>query len=168
MKNSLPPRLRTSLAAVAAPVLACALGLVGLGVWTTHGNAGSPSRVAVKGGYVFLRFGATPETAAFFTITNTGGSADRLLAVSSPRTAVPPELSRHRMTDSGAAYRQPATSATIPAGEGLTMDPHGVNVTVRPDTDWREGERIPFTLRFERGEPVTVLATVVRPGRNNA
>ncbi|MEU6017505.1 copper chaperone PCu(A)C [Streptomyces sp. NPDC047515] len=168
MKNPLPTRLRAPLAAVASPVLASGVALAGLGAWTTNGNAGSPPRLAVVEGHVFLRLGATPETAAFFTITNTGGSTDRLVSVTSPRTAVRPELSRHRMSDSRAAYREPAASAAIPPGDGLTMTPHGMDVTVRPDDDWREGERIPFTLRFERADPVTVLATVVRPGENPA
>lgn len=167
MKNPLPARLRDPLAAVGVPVAACGLALAGLTAWTAHGNAGSPSHIAVPEGHVFLRLGATPETAAFFTLTNTGGSDDRLLSVTSPRAAVPPALSRHRMTPSG-AYRQPVTTAAIPAGEGLTMAPTGIDVTVRPKGDWRAGEHIPFTLRFERAEPVTVSATVVRPGRNPA
>ncbi|MDF4248805.1 copper chaperone PCu(A)C [Streptomyces sp. WMMB303] len=164
MKATLLARLRGPVAAVATPVLACGLSLAGLGAWTAAGNAGSPPRLAVAEGHVYQRLGNTPETAAFFTITNTGGSPDRLLAVSSPRTKVPPALSRHRMTRSGAAYRWPVEDVVIPAEEGLTMDPHGTDVTVRPDGDWRLGRRIPFTLHFERGGPLTVLATVIRPG----
>ncbi|MEU0836865.1 copper chaperone PCu(A)C [Streptomyces sp. NPDC005969] len=165
MSNPLPAWLRTSLTAVVGPVLACGLALAGLGAWTTQGNAGSPPRLTVTESSVYIRFGETPETAAFFTITNTGGSADRLLSVTSPSVAMQPELSLHRMTDSGAAYRQPAASARIPAHEGLTMSPHGIDVTVRPEGDWHEGERILFTLRFERSKPISLLVTVVRPGR---
>ncbi|WP_371789809.1 copper chaperone PCu(A)C [Streptomyces sp. NBC_01471] len=167
MKNLLPARLRASLTAVGAPVVACGLALAGLSAWTTHGNAGRPPRIAVTQGHAFLRLGTTPETAAFFTITNTGGSADRLLSVTSPRAAAPPALSQHRMTPSG-AYRRPVATATVPAGEGLTMAPAGIDVTVRPNSDWQEGEHIPFTLRFEHAKPVTALATVVRPGHNTA
>ncbi len=164
MKATFVARLRGPVSAVAAPVLACGLSLAGLGAWTAVGNAGSPPQLAVTEGHVYQRLGNTPETAAFFTITNTGGSPGRLVAVSSPRTKVPPALSRHRMTRSGAAYRSPVEDVVIPAEEGLVMDPHDTDVTVRPEGDWRLGQRIPFTLHFERGAPLTVLATVVRPG----
>ncbi|MEU3190736.1 copper chaperone PCu(A)C [Streptomyces sp. NPDC006992] len=164
MNATLIARLRGPVAVAATPVLACGLSLAGLGAWTAGGNAGSPARLAVTGGHVYQRLGNTPETAAFFTITNTGGSPDRLLAVSSPHTKVPPALSRHRMTRSGAAYRWPVEGVAIPAEDELTMDPHGTDVTVRPEGDWRLGQRIPFTLHFERGGPLTVLATVVSAG----
>jgi copper(I)-binding protein len=161
---ALSARLRTSVTAVGVPVLACALALAGLGAWTASGRAGSPPRVAVTKAYVFHPFGSTPETAAFFTLTNDGGSADRLVKITSPGTAAPPALSEHRMTSSGAAYRQPVDSATVPAGDGLTMTPHGIDVTVRPKGTWRPGDEIPFTLRFAHGKPLKVRAVVVRPG----
>ncbi|MGW0962917.1 copper chaperone PCu(A)C [Streptomyces gelaticus] len=157
-------RLRAPLTAVGVPVLACALALCGLGAWTATGRAGSPPHVAVTKAYVYQPLGSTPETAAFFTLTNDGGSADRLVKVTSPDTAAPPALSEHRMTSSGAAYRQPVGSATVPAEDGLTMTPHGTDVTVRPKGTWRPGEEVSFTLRFAYGKPLKVRAVVVRPG----
>ncbi|MER5364086.1 copper chaperone PCu(A)C [Streptomyces sp. NPDC002722] len=157
-------RLRAPLAAVGVPVLACALALSGLGAWTAGGRAGSPPHVAVTKAYVYQPLGSTPETAAFFTLTNDGGSADRLVKVTSPDTAVPPALSEHRMTSSRAAYRKPVDFATVPAEDGLTMTPHGIDVTVRPKGTWRPGEEVSFTLRFAHGKPLKVRAVVVRPG----
>ncbi|MFJ1617407.1 MULTISPECIES: copper chaperone PCu(A)C [unclassified Streptomyces] len=159
-----PTRFHAPIAAVGVPVLACGLALAGLGAWTAGGRAGTPPHVAVTRAYVFQPLGTTPETAAFFTLTNDGGSADRLLTVTSPDTAVRPALSRHRMTPSGAAYRQPVDSAAVPARDGLTMAPHGIDVTVRPRKTWRPGERVSFTLHFAHRAPVTIEATVVRPG----
>ncbi|MGW1407245.1 copper chaperone PCu(A)C [Streptomyces sp. NPDC002403] len=159
-----PTRLRASVAAVGVPLLACGLALAGLVAWTAGGRAGTPPDVAVTEAYVFQPLGTTPETAAFFTLTNDGGSADRLIAVTSPDTAVQPVLSRHHMTSSGAAYRRPVDSAAVPARGGLTMAPHGIDVTVRPLETWRPGERVAFTLHFAHRAPVTVEATVVRPG----
>ncbi|MFG2601151.1 copper chaperone PCu(A)C [Streptomyces sp. NPDC048462] len=157
-------RLRTSFTAAGAPVLACGLALAGLGAWTANGHAGSPPRVAVSKAYVYLPTVPTPETAAFFTLTNVGGSADRLVHIASTDTVAPPRLSEHHMTSSGGAYRQPVSSVVVPAGEGLTMTPHGIGVTVHPKGTWRSGEKISFTLRFEHGEPLRVRAVVVRPG----
>ncbi|MEU2024330.1 copper chaperone PCu(A)C [Streptomyces sp. NPDC016469] len=157
-------RLRTSLTAVGAPVLACGLALGGLGAWTTSGRAGSPPRVAVAGAYVYQSFGLTPETAAFFALTNDGGASDRLVRVTSPDTTEPPELSEHRMTSANGAYRQPVDSVLVPAREGLTMNPHGNDVTVRPKTPWQSGDVVSFTLHFAHGRPLRVQAAVVRPG----
>ncbi|MFF9570506.1 copper chaperone PCu(A)C [Streptomyces sp. NPDC014685] len=162
--SAVPARLRAPLAAVGVPVLACGLALAGLGAWATGGRAGSPPRVAVTRAYVFQPSGSTPETAAFLALTNDGGSADRLVEVTSPDTAAPPALSEHRMTSSGAAYRRPVDSVTVPAGEGLTMSPYGIDVTVRPKETWRPGTEVSFTLRFTHGKPLRVRAVVVRPG----
>lgn len=157
-------RLRTSFTAIGVPVLACGMALAGLGVWTASGKAGSPPHVTVTKAYVYQPTGRTPETAAFFTFTNDGGSADRLVHIASTDTVAPPRLSEHRMTSSGGAYRQPVGAVTVPAGNGLTMTPHGIDVTVRPKGTWRPGERISFTLRFAHGEPLRIRAVVVRPG----
>uniref|UniRef100_A0AAU3GQH7 Copper chaperone PCu(A)C n=1 Tax=Streptomyces sp. NBC_01401 TaxID=2903854 RepID=A0AAU3GQH7_9ACTN len=156
-------RLRTSLTAVGVPVLACGTALAGLGAWTANGHAGSPPHVAVTEAYVYRPTGPTPETAAFFTLTNDGGSADRLVHIASADTVAAPRLSEHRMTPSGGAYRQPVDSVTVPAEDGLTMTPHGVDVTVRPKGTWRPGEKVSFTLRFAHGRPLTIRAVVVRP-----
>lgn len=157
-------RLRTSLTAVGVPVLACGTALAGLGIWTANGHAGSPPHVAVTQAYVYRPTGPTPETAAFFTLTNDGGSADRLVDIASTDTVTPPRLSEHHMTSSGGAYRQPVGSVTVPAGDGLTMTPHGIDVTVRPKGAWQLGEEVSFTLRFAHREPLKILAVVVRPG----
>ncbi|MFJ3123047.1 copper chaperone PCu(A)C [Streptomyces sp. NPDC086993] len=160
----LSARLRTSFTAVGVPVLACGIALAGLGAWTASGRAGSPPHVAVTKAYVYQSFGSTPETAAFFTLTNDGGSADRLVHIASTDTVAPSRLSEHHMTSSGGAYRQPVDSVTVPAKDGLTMTPHGTDVTVRPKGTWRPGEEVSFTLRFARGKPLKIRAVVVRPG----
>lgn len=76
-------RLTDALLAALAPVAVCGLALGGLSTWTAYGNAGSPARIAVTEGRVYLPYGDAPDTAAFFRITNDGGSADRLLKVTS-------------------------------------------------------------------------------------
>ncbi|MET8556548.1 copper chaperone PCu(A)C [Streptomyces sp. NPDC004959] len=157
-------RLRAPLTAVGVPVLACGLALAGLGTWAASGRAGSPAHVTVTKAYVYQPLGTTPETAAFFTLGNDGGSADLLTGLTSPDTVTSPALSRHRMTTSGAAYRQPVNSVPVPAENGLTMGPHGVDVTVQPKSTWHPGDQVSFTLRFAHGAPLTVRAVVVRPG----
>ena len=59
-----PPPATDTLLAALAPVAACGLALGGLSTWAAYGNAGSPARIAVTDGRVFLPSGDTRETAA--------------------------------------------------------------------------------------------------------
>ncbi|MGW7168565.1 copper chaperone PCu(A)C [Streptomyces sp. NPDC054884] len=161
-------RLTDTLIAALAPVAACSVALGGLTTWAVQDNAGSPARIAVTGGRVFLPFGDTRETAAFFRITNSGGADDRLLKVTSSATGGDATLSRHRMAGGWAAYGQTVESAAVPAGESLAMSPFGTDVTVRAKETWREGDLVPFTLHFARSGRISTLAVVVRPGMGGA
>ncbi|MEV5491712.1 copper chaperone PCu(A)C [Streptomyces bobili] len=157
-------RVTDSLIVALAPLAACCVALGGLTTWVAQGNAGSPARIAVTGGHVFLPFGGTRETSAFFRITNSGGGDDRLLKVTSSATGGDPALSRHRMAGARAAYGQTVESAAVPAGDSLVMSPFGTDVTVRATETWREGDLVPFTLHFARSGRIKALAVVVRPG----
>ncbi|MER5430590.1 copper chaperone PCu(A)C [Streptomyces sp. NPDC002588] len=166
-------RITDVLLAALAPVAACGVALGGLSAWTAHGNAGSPPRIRVTDGEVFAPSGATPETAAFFRITNSGGSADRLLEVTSGEAgetweagAGTPTLSRHVMTGGNAASDQAVASVAVPAGESLAMSPDGLDVIVPARKDWQAGDLVAFTLHFEHAGAVRTLAVVVRPGRD--
>jgi copper(I)-binding protein len=159
-------RVREAAVAVLVPVAACSVALAGLTAWTGAGRAGSPARVSVTDGRVLLPSAGVPETAAFFRIANRGGSADRLVRVTSPDATGTITLSRHRMQEGNRAYRGGIDTAAIPAGGTLAMAPDGVDLTVpAPAGTWRSGDLVPFTLEFRRSGRVEVLAVVVRPGR---
>ncbi|MFJ8504689.1 copper chaperone PCu(A)C [Streptomyces avermitilis] len=157
-------RLTDTVRAALAPVAACSVALGALTTWVGSGNAGSPARIEVTSGRVFLPYGDTRDTAAFFSISNSGGAEDRLLDVTSSAVGGDITLSRHRATGGGAAYRDPVGSAAIPAHDSLTMSPHGLDVTVRAGAGWRAGDLVPFTLSFQRSGPIEIVAVVVRPG----
>ncbi|MFF1300363.1 MULTISPECIES: copper chaperone PCu(A)C [unclassified Streptomyces] len=159
-------RLTDTLSAALAPVAAFGLALGGLSMWTAYGNAGSPARVAVSDGRVFLPSGDTPETAAFFRITNSGGSADRLLKVTSAEAGGVTRLSRHRMVTANTASDQTVTSVSVPVGGSLAMSPSSLDVIVPAKTEWQAGDLITFTLHFERSGAVEYPAVVVRPGQD--
>ncbi|QHA09972.1 copper chaperone PCu(A)C [Streptomyces broussonetiae] len=159
-------RLTDALLAALAPVAACCLALGGLSVWTAYGNAGSPARITVTGGRVFLPYGGVPETAAFFRISNSGGSVDRLVKVTSEGPGGATTLSRHRMTDGRSAYAQTVESVAVPAGGSLAMSPSSLDVTVPATTRRQAGDLVPFTLHFEHSGAVRTLAVVVRPGQD--
>jgi hypothetical protein len=156
-------RLTDTLLAALAPVAVCSIALGGLTTWVGAGKAGSPARVTVSVGRVFLPYGDTKETAAFFDITNSGGADDRLLGVTSSATSGEIALSRHRMIGSGAASKADVDSVPVPAGTEMSMSPNGLDVILRAKADWQPGDLVPFTLHFERSGVVKTLAAVVQP-----
>ncbi|SDN14128.1 copper chaperone PCu(A)C [Streptomyces wuyuanensis] len=157
-------RLAGTLPAVLVPLAACSIALGGLTTWVGTGNAGSPARIDVVPGRVYLPLGDDRDTAAYFEVANSGGSADRLTGATSPSARGEITLTRHRGTDAGAAYREEIPSAAVPAGDAMTMSPHGVSLTLRPRTRWRAGDIVPMTLHFERAGGIRTVAVVVGPG----
>ncbi|MFD3926013.1 copper chaperone PCu(A)C [Streptomyces sp. NPDC058614] len=156
-------RLTDTLLAALAPVAVCSLALGGLTTWVGAGKAGSPARIVVSSGRVFLPYGDSTETAAFFDVSNPGGADDRLVEVTSSATGGEIGLSRHRTAGSGAASKEAMSSVLIPAGGELAMSPHGVDVILRPRAGWRAGDLVPFTLHFEHSGAIETIAVVVRP-----
>lgn len=154
--------LRERLIAVLAPLTACLMALVGLTAWTTAGGAGTPARIEVGIGQVFLPYADRERTAAFFRITNTGGSGDQLLSVTSP-AAEDAMLSRHESAR-GADSMRMVTSADIPAGSVLRMTPSTLDVRMTVKGRWQVGDAVPFVLHFRDSGPVRTVAFVVRPG----
>ncbi|MFC5218271.1 copper chaperone PCu(A)C [Streptomyces coerulescens] len=157
-------RITDGLLAALAPIAACGVALGGLTTWVGSGNAGGPARITVTDGRVFLPYGEVRDTAAFFRISNSGGSDDRLLKVTSSAVRGEATLSRHRMAAGNAASAETVDSAGIPAGGSLAMSPFGLDVTLRADPKWVAGTYVPFTLHFQHGGRIEVQARVVRPG----
>lgn len=159
-------RFREVLRAVLAPVVASAVALAGLSAWVATGNAGVPPRIDVVVGYVLLPYGEYRNTSAFFLISNTGDVDDRLVSVTSPAAGRNgARLGRHRATaGGGAAVKEVVGSAAIPARSRLDMDPHNVTVLLNAPDNWKPGDMVPFTLRFEHSGSIETEAVVTRPG----
>ncbi|NEC85277.1 copper chaperone PCu(A)C [Streptomyces sp. SID12501] len=161
-------RLTDTLLAALAPVAVCGLALGGLSTWTAYGNAGGPARIKVTEGKVFAPSGATPVTAAFFRITNSGGAVDRLVKVTT--TEAGPgvlTLNRHVMTSSNTATDETVASVAVPPGDSLDMSPDGLDVIVPVKKGWQPGDLVAFTLHFEHTGVVKTLAVVVGPGQDS-
>ncbi|EPD67254.1 copper chaperone PCu(A)C [Streptomyces sp. HGB0020] len=156
-------RLTDTLLAAVAPVAAAVLALGGLATWAAAGKAGTPPRIGITNGRVFLPYGDNTETAAFFDVVNVGGADDRLVRVTSSATRGEPVLGRHRMLGGGAASKAVVTSFAVPAGRGLSMSPAGPDVTLTPRARLHSGDLVPFTLHFEHSGAVRTLGVVVRP-----
>ncbi|MFF1337810.1 copper chaperone PCu(A)C [Streptomyces sp. NPDC058290] len=156
-------RLREAYLAAAVPVIACLVGLCGLTAWAGTGAAGTPPRVAVDDGRVFLPYAGKENTAAFFRISNLGGAEDQLTSVTSPAVEQA-MLSRHQSTGTGGDSMNMTGPVDIPAGGTVDMSPFGVDVMVKVKDRWEAGQVVPFVLHFRHHEPVETIAIVVRPG----
>ncbi|QHY98798.1 hypothetical protein SSPS47_27200 [Streptomyces sp. S4.7] len=144
---------------------ACVLALAGLTQWTASGAAGTPPALAVSDPHVFLPYNDNTQTAAFFTVTNTGGADDQLLSVTSP-AVTDAMLSLHQNNGDGADSMGMTESANVAAGSTLTMSPFDLDVmvTLKSGMRWQEGDAVKFTLHFRHSGSMETVATVVRPG----
>ncbi|MEU2793613.1 copper chaperone PCu(A)C [Streptomyces sp. NPDC007100] len=154
---------RTALRSAAVPLLAGALTLGCLTAWTVTGNAGTPARLRVTEGRVLVPSN-TEATAAFFTISNTGTTADELTGVTGP-AGHQAMVGRDVEIAEGAHRMEMAGAVAVPARGELRMAPTGVDVMVSPPPHLTPGDRVAFTLHFRDSGSVTAEAVAVRPGR---
>jgi hypothetical protein len=118
----------------------------------------SPARLTVTGGYI-PRPLLTDMAAAYFTVTNSGGTAAQLTSVTSTLAA---HGTLHTTTDD--TMRQ-VMSLQVPAHGRLRLANGGDHVmledlTGRPAV----GDKVTLTLHFAHATPATVNVTVpVRP-----
>jgi periplasmic copper chaperone A len=153
--------LTGAVAGGAAVALAAGAGLI-LTSWSSAANAtaraGSPAKLMVSGGYIPQPL-LTDMAAAYFTVTNSGGTAAQLTAVTTPLAA---HVTLH--TTTGTTMRQVA-SLTVPAGGKLALGT-GADHLMLEDLTRRPpvGDKVTLTLHFAHATPATVNVTVpVRP-----
>ncbi|WP_030024402.1 copper chaperone PCu(A)C [Streptomyces monomycini] len=159
-----PTAVRVTLRSAAAPLLAGVLTLGCLTAWTVTGNAGTPPRLTVADGHI-LTASNTEATAAFFTISNTGTTADELTGVTGPAGLRRAMVGRDVEVAEGAHRMEMAGAVTVPARGELRMAPTGLDVMVSPPPRLAPGDRLTFTLHFRHSGPVTAQAVAVRPGQ---
>jgi copper(I)-binding protein len=110
-----------------------------------------------KGGMGKMDSGATG--AVYVTITNTGKDPDALVSASSD-AAQAVELHETK-NESGVMKMRPVQKIDVPAGGKIEMKPGGYHVMLLGlKHDLKPGEKVPVTLKFERGGEVRADATV--------
>ncbi len=108
---------------------------------------------------------ATPPgatlAAGYLRIVNRGGAADRLLGVSSPLAA---SVETHVTTKEGDIMKmRPVSGYEIPAAGSFELKPGGAHLMfIGIKRPFREGDRVPATLRFEKAGEVKVQFAVMR------
>jgi hypothetical protein len=129
--------------------------------------AAQPSAAQQRGGVIIENAWAATTNpgatvaAGYATLRNPGARADRLLSAQSPRAR---RVELHQMSMTGGVMRMtPVEAIALPAGASVTLAPGGLHfMFIDIDAQFRDGERIPVTLQFERHGDVAVVF-IARP-----
>ncbi|MGF1501481.1 MAG: copper chaperone PCu(A)C [Paracoccaceae bacterium] len=98
---------------------------------------------------------ADRPTAAYMTIRNAGEAADRLVGATSPAFT---RIELHETTMAEGVMRMAEVAGIeAPAGGAVDLAPGGLHLMLfGAEERLAEGDRIPFTLRFERAGEVAI------------
>jgi len=137
--------------AIIAAVLSLALGL---------GSLARAGDLAVVDAWVRATPPGAGVAAAYLTIDNAGGGADRLLGASSDAAG---RVEVHETRRDGEVMRmRKAEPLDIPAGERVVFGPGGLHVMLMELKEpLRQGDTLPLTLRFEHAGEVRVQASIL-------
>lgn len=118
----------------------------------------------VADGFVRAAGAMARSGAGYFTLTNTGPAAERLLAAESP-AAARVELHTHELDAAGVARMvELADGIEIPPGETVALAPGGLHVMFMGLTEaWDPEEGVPLTLSFETAGPVEIVLPAGEP-----
>ncbi len=109
--------------------------------------------------------GKKGNSAAYMTIMNTGGVADTLVAVATPR-ADKAQLHTRIYDKDIVRMRHVKDGIPVPAHGEVALKPGGYHIMLmRLDTPIKKGESVPLILTFKKAGKVTVQAHVqMKPG----
>jgi copper(I)-binding protein len=100
-----------------------------------------------------------PAGAAYFLVENRGNSADRLVAVSTPR-AGKSELHNH-VHENGLMKMVHVSAVDVAAGAQVEFSPGGYHVMLfQLNQPLQAGDRFPLTLQFEKAGSIEVEVQV--------
>lgn len=107
--------------------------------------------------------GASPNGAAYMTLSVVGTEADRLLAITTP-VAKRAALHTHVMDD-GVMKMRPVESIEVAPGSPTVLQPGGQHIMLMGLTaPLREGDTFAMTLTFERAGEVEIELVVQEAG----
>lgn len=106
--------------------------------------------------------GKAKAGAAYLTITNGGGEADRLISAETP-AAKRAELHTHVMKD-GVMKMRRLEAVEVAPGEPTVFQPGGLHVMLMGlKAPLTEGETFPLTLNFEKAGAVEITVKIESP-----
>ncbi|SDB28263.1 copper chaperone PCu(A)C [Bauldia litoralis] len=105
-----------------------------------------------------------PTAGGYLTITNTGDTADRLVAVSTAQ-AGKSEIHEMTVSDGVMTMRPLAEGVEVPANGTLVLAPGGFHLMfMKLQAPFVEGEEVPVTLTFEQAGSVDTFLHVMQIG----
>jgi copper(I)-binding protein len=121
------------------------------------------SPLRIEAGWVRATPPGAQAGAAYFNLTNTGKTPDRLLGGSAPGVK---RVEVHEMSVTGGVMRmRPLTDGlALPAGGTVALKPGGYHIMlIGLDGPLKAGSALPLTLRFEKAGQVTVTLPIKAP-----
>ena len=109
----------------------------------------SPTEAGFAGGY--------------FTITNKGREADRLVAAESP-AAAKIEIHAIKVVGAGITMKQLEKGLGLPPDTAITLKPRGYHLWIELKGTLAQGQKVPVTLSFEKAASQSVELVVEAPG----
>ena len=136
-------------------IRAAALG----GAWAATAPAAGADGLSIEGAWARASIGRSNVSAVYFTITNRGPRADRLVRVSSGRAA---RATLHRsVVEGGVAKMRRVHAVGVPARASVRFEPGGLHVMLTGVSALlRAGEALTVTLGFERAGALAVVVPV--------
>jgi periplasmic copper chaperone A len=147
-------RFATSLRTTIAGVLV--LGVIG----TTFAHDYRAGELHIDHPWARATAPQQPNGAAYFTVTNHGAGADRIVEAQSP-VAATVELHTHDVDSEGVMRMRQVEAIEVPAGDATALRPGGLHVMlIGLEAPLVEGETFPLTLVFEAAGAVEVEVQV--------
>jgi hypothetical protein len=143
-----------------------ALGMISAAA-PTRAEQASPS-ITVKDAWIRATPNGAKVAGGYATITNTGSSADHLIAASIPPA---PKGEMHEMTMDNGIMRMRALDKGIEImpGATVTLQPSGTHIMfLNPSAPLKEGEVLTGTMTFEKAGTVPVTFAVAGYGARSA
>jgi periplasmic copper chaperone A len=139
-------------------VLAVGLWMLALGRRPAASDAAGAPRLRVSGAYA-VPSSSSREVAAYLTVRNLGGGADRLIGV---RTDLSTIVMMHRGVRNEMVSIE---SVPVPAHRAVALTPSGLHAMImQPSRMPRPGGQVRLTLVFARSDPISISAPVVAAG----
>ena len=124
---------------------------------------GSVQGIEIASARVLPPFPGRDTAAAYFTVTNHGESADRLLSVSSPVSDAV-EIHNHIEENGVMKMRQVSGGIVLEPGKTVELKQGSYHVMMFKTVLAEDQEDVALTLDYENAEDVTIIAEIVEHG----
>jgi hypothetical protein len=140
--------------------------LAALALLATACGDDAPQTGAMEVAAPFVPEPAADVGALYFTVENSTGRADALVAVETPM-AEHAEFHETR-TEGGQVTMAGGERVDLPEGEAVTFEPGGRHVMLVDVDPVRHGQQVQVTFRFRHAAPVTLAVPIAPLGATTA